>query len=78
MKKKFFTTLLVIIILSVCLYLYQMFKTTTYMMVSSPTQEECGLCGDPKGEKTYVTYKKRGNDIIDLKFDVYYLGIGSK
>lgn len=78
LKNKYAIVLLVLIIISTSIIYWKFYMIRTYVGVGTPTATACSLCGDPKGERSYVTYKKRGNDIIDVKFDTYLPGKGSK
>lgn len=79
MKKKILVILIVLIlIITLGILYYQNLYVRTFIGVAAPTKEDCDLCGDPRGEKSYVTYKIRGHDIIDIKFDTYLPKVGSK
>lgn len=79
MIKKILCILIVMVGIIGGVYGYDKYlNVITYVGVSAPTQDACGICGDPRGERSYVTYKKRGNDIVDIKFDTYLPEHGSK
>lgn len=67
--KKIITTIGIFVILGLGIYYLIPIK---YIGISMPTEEACNVCGDPKGEISYVTYTKTlSGNIQKIKFDTY-------
>lgn len=67
-KKKVFS-----FIFFTCILVYGYYELPIkYLGISAPTEEACNICGDPKGEMSYVSYTKTiSGDIKNIKFDTY-------
>lgn len=61
-----------LVIVVICFFIGVIFYIPkTYLGVAAPTKDGCDVCNDPSGEISYVSMKKRGENILDIEFDTY-------